>query len=90
MFAPDVEARFKKIEDNLVVAAELLRRFETKTDDRLSYVEAVQEAMAKAQEDILKWMAESERRMNALTDAHISLARTVELFLKARSDGGAA
>ena len=46
MFAPDVEARFKKIDDELTVAAELLRRFERKTDERVGRVEAVQDAMA--------------------------------------------
>lgn len=81
MFAPDVEARFKRIEDELAVAAELLRRFEKKADDRLDHVEAVQNAMA-------RWLAEIGDRMNALADAHLRLADTVERFLKARSNGG--
>jgi hypothetical protein len=47
MFAPDVEARFKRIEDAHIVAAELLDRFEKKTDERIGHLEAIQNAMAR-------------------------------------------
>jgi peptidoglycan hydrolase CwlO-like protein len=64
MFAPDAEARFRKIEDNLTVAAELLTRFEKRSDDRFSTVEAVQAAMA-------HWLEEISGKVNILTDAQI-------------------
>jgi len=96
MLPPDVEARLRRAEDANAVTAELLRRFEIQTDDRVSFVEAVPEAMAKAQEDILRWMAASEKKMEALVDAQIrtqqvvaELSQSVQLFLKARTNGGA-
>ena|SRR5437867_1347460 len=94
MFAPDVEARFKRIEDAQLVAAELLHRFERRTEERAGRLEALQDHMA-------VWVEEIETKLNRLTDAHIrsedagremreaiaELSRTVDRFLKFRSDG---
>ena len=95
MFAPDVEARFKKIEDHQVVAAELLHRFEMEAKDRIGRLEAVQDAMA-------RWLGEMDTKMSALVDAQLRseaaiaalsqkvdrLSDTVDRFLKSRLDGG--
>ena len=81
MFAPDVEARFKRIEDELTVAAELLDRFEKKTDERLGHVEAVQNAMA-------RWMEDLNVKMGAIADAHIRLEAALERYLRSRTNGG--
>jgi chromosome segregation ATPase len=97
MLAPDVEARFRKIEDDLAVAAELLRRFERRTEERLGHVEAVEDAMARWQDKMADRQDEMEAKQNLLVDAQIEmrqalaeLARTVDRFLKARSNGGQA
>ena len=143
MFAPDVEARFKRIEDAhivaaelldrfsketrdaQIVAAELLRRFEVKTDERIGHLEAIQNAMARWMDKMADQqtrhearMAEHEARMAehdarmadldvkiaALVDAHLlheaemrdvrqsiaDLSKTVDRFLKSRSNGGTA
>jgi septal ring factor EnvC (AmiA/AmiB activator) len=130
MFAPDVEARFKRIEDAQAVAAELLRRFEIKTDERVGRLEVIQDAMAHWQDRIAEHqremaehqreMAEHQREMaehqgehemnmanldskiaalvdaqmrgeietNKLKDIVAELSRTVDRFLKYRSNGG--
>ena len=101
MFNPETEARFRKIEDDLTVAAEILRRFEMRTEERLHDVEGVQATMA-------RWLGEMSTRMiemstgiikldtkiNAIADAHIRLsatvdrlADTVDRFLKSRTNG---
>ena len=80
MFSPEVEARFKRIEDVQAVTAELQHRFEMKCDERPDRLEAIQNAMA-------RWLGELNDKMNALTDAHIRLADTVERYLRSRTDG---
>jgi hypothetical protein len=132
MFAPDVEARFKRIEDAhivaaellketreaQIVAAELLRRFEIKTDERIGHLEAIQNAMASWMDKMADQqtghearmaehearMAEHEARMAdldvkiaALVDAQMEtekalgdLSRTVDRYLRSRSNGGTA
>ena len=94
-FAPEVEARFKRIEDAQVVAAELLHRFERETRERIGHVEAVLEA-------VLEWRRETEINVKALIQAQLNsaaksdemkesiaeLSRTVDRFLRARTNGG--
>ena len=101
-FAPDVEARFKRIEDAQVVAAELLHRFEIESRERFRHVEAVQDAMARWQDQMADKQAEMEANMAALIQAQLNseaksdemkesiaeLSRTVDRFLKARTNGG--
>ena len=91
MLPPEVEERFRKIEDNLLVTAELQRRGETRTE-RLEGVVS----------GLVQWMQDLEGKVNILIDAQIrneedkremraaiaDLARTVELYLKARTNGG--
>ena len=95
MLPPDAKARFRKIEDELTVAAELLTRFERRSDDRFSTVEAVQAAMA-------HWLDEISGKVNILTDAQIEfcqgmvelresvdrLSQTVDRYLRSRTNGG--
>jgi len=116
MFAPDVEARFKRIEDAQAVAAELLRRFELKTDERVGRLEGIQDAMAHWQDRMAEYqremaerqaehetnMANLDSKIAALVDAQMrgeietnklkdivaELSRTVDRFLKYRSNGG--
>ena len=99
MFAPDVDARFKKIEDNLLVMSELQRRSEVRTEDRFDRLEAIQDAMARWMDQMAEQMAnhqaETQFKMNALVDAQLEmrealaeLSRTVDRFLKAQSNGG--
>ena len=101
MFAPDVEARFKKIEDAQVATAELQRGAELRAQDDIERLAAIQNAMARWQDD----MAEKQ---NILIDAQIrgetemkasiqeawaaitELSRTVDRSLKVRSNGGSA
>ena len=111
MFAPDVEARFKRIEDAHIVAAELLDRFEKKTDERIGHLEAIQNAMARWMDKMADKQAEHETRMAehearmadldvkiaALVDAQMEtekalgeLSRTVDRYLRSRSNGGTA
>jgi|GEM_PF-3626474 len=117
MFAPDVEARFKRIEDAQAVAAELLRRFELKTDERVGRLEGIQDAMAHWQDRMAEYQREMAERQaehetntnldskiaalvdaqmrgeietNKLKDIVAELSRTVDRFLKYRSNGGAA
>ena len=81
MFAPEVEARYKRIEDAQVVTAELLHRFEMEAKDRIGRLEAIQDAMA-------QWLNQLTAKVDALIDAQIELSRTVDRFLKARTNGG--
>lgn len=118
MFAPDVEARFKRIEDAHIVAAELLDRFEKKTDERMDHLEAIQNAMARWMDRMADQQAEHGSRLAehearraehearmadldvkiaALVDAQMEtekalgeLSRTVDRYLRSRSNGGAA
>jgi len=129
MFEPDVEARFKRIEDAhivaaelldrfsretrdaQIVAAELLDRFQKKTDERIGHLEAIQNAMARWVDKMADRQTEHEARtadldikFNALVDAQLrneaatqdmkqaltDLSRTVDRFLRSRSDGGTA
>ena len=88
MFAPDVEARFKRIEDAHIVAAELLDRFEKKTDERMDHLEAIQNAMARWLDRIAERQEEDERAMREMRESVAELSRTVDRFLKSRSNGG--
>jgi len=88
MFAPDVEARFKRIEDAQVVAAELLHRFEKETRDRFAQVETFHD-------DVRQWMEHANTAIHALIQGQVNLqdtvaelSRTVDRFLRARLDGG--
>lgn len=96
MFAPDVEARFKRIEDAQIVAAELLDRFENETRERFKHVEAIQNAMARWLDRMADWQKEHERlhaeneiQMRVMQESVAELSRTVDRFLKSRSNGGA-
>ena len=96
MFSPEIEARFKRIEDAQVVTAELQRRFELEGKERIGRLEAIQEAMA-------QWLDEIHSKINVLIDAQMrseaagqemkqsiaELSRTVDRFLKSRTNGGA-
>ncbi len=87
MFSPEVEARFKKIEEDLTVSAEILRRFEIEGKERIGRVEAAQETLAQAQDALLhsqkaqarvqdamaRWLDEITEKMNAIADAHARL-----------------
>ena len=88
MFAPDVEARFRKIEDHLTVAAEILHRFEMRTEDEIDHLKAVQNAMARWQDQMADRQARTEEEMSELRAALLELSRTVDRFLRARTDGG--
>jgi len=88
MFAPDVEARFKRIEDAHIVAAELLDRFERKTDERMDRLEAIQNAMARWLDRIAERQEEDERTMREMRESVAELSRTMDRFLKSRSNGG--
>lgn len=122
MFAPDVEARFKRIEDAHIVAAELLDRFEKetrdaqivaaalldrferKTDERMDHLEAIQNAMARWMDKMADQQTGHEARMAdldvkiaALVDAQMEtekalgdLSRTVDRYLRSRTNGGTA
>ncbi len=89
MFDPEVEARFKKIDDELLVAAEILRRFEMKTDERIGHLEAIQGAMARWQDRMAERQERADREMTELRSVVSELSRTVDRFLRARGDGGA-
>jgi hypothetical protein len=82
MFDPDVEARFQRIEDELLVTAELQRRFEMEGKERIGRLEAFQDAMARSRQEV-------DGKMSALIDIVAHLSETVERFLKSRSNGGA-
>ena len=87
-FSPEVEARFKRIEDAQVVTAELQRRFELEGKERIGRLEAIQDAMTRWQDQMADKQQEFETKMNALVDGLIELRRTVDRFLKARTNGG--
>src|SRR5713226_3536255 len=102
MFAPDVEERFNKIEDNLLVMSELQRRFEARTEDRVDRLAAIQNAMAvwtdkmadrqdrmaERQEEMQVKMLELREALAALSHTVAELSHTVDRFLKARMNGG--
>jgi hypothetical protein len=89
MLPPEVEERFRKIEDNLLVTSELQRR----GDARLERLEGMVSGL-------VQWMQNLEGKIEILVDAQIrneedkremraaiaDLARTVDL--KARTNGG--
>ncbi len=94
MFAPDVEERFKKIEDNLLVMSELQRRFEARTEDRADHLAAIQNAMAVWMDKMADQQVEMQDKLNALIDSQLELrealaelSHTVDRFLKARMNG---
>ncbi len=59
MFEPEMEARFRRIEDAQVVAAELLHRFENETRENVRHMSAVINAIA-------QWMDRCEQRLQQL------------------------
>ena len=75
MLPPGVEARFRKIEDDLAVTAELQRRAELRAKDDVGHLQAIQNAMARwldrmadRQETFEQRQAEFETKLNALID----------------------
>ena len=102
MLPEDAEARFRKIEDNLVVTAELQRRAEARSKEDIDHLKAIQDAMARWMDKIADRQDEFDVKMNALIDAQIQgeaetrelkaivaeLSRTVDLYLKSRTNGG--
>ena len=81
-FAPEVEERFRRIEDAHAVTAELLRRFEMET-------KRLQDAMA-------RWVEHIALQVSTLADAQLRneetmrrLEETMDRFLKSRTNGGA-
>ena len=103
MLPEEVEARFRKIEDNLVVITELHRRGEARAREDIERLAAIQNGMARWMERMAERQDEYEVKRNALIDAQIQgeaetrqlkavveeLSRTVDRFLKARTNGGA-
>ena len=88
-FAPEVEERFRRIEDAHAVTAELLRRFELETKERAGHAERMQDAMA-------RWVEHIALQVSTLADAQLRneetmgrLEETVDRFLKSRTNGGA-
>ena len=88
-FAPEVEERFRRIEDTHAVTAELLRRFELETKERAGHAERLQDAMA-------RWVEHIALQVSALADAQLRneqtmrrLEETMDRFLKSRTNGGA-
>lgn len=78
MLPPDAEARFKKIEDDLAVTAELQRRAESRAKDDVEHLRAVQDAMARWQDqmaerqvELTERQADFDAKMNALIDAQM-------------------
>ena len=88
MLDPETAERLRKIEDNLLVTGELLRRFERTTGERVGLVELVQADTLEWRRQVQDWRREMEQKFAALVDAHIRLAETVERFLKSRPNGG--
>jgi hypothetical protein len=88
-FAPEVEERFRRIEDAHAVTAELLRRFELETKERAGHAERIQDAMA-------RWVEQIALQVSTLAGAQLRneetmrrLEETVDRFLQSRSNGGA-
>ena len=78
MLPEDVEARFRRIEDNLVVTAELQRRGEARAQDEIEHLKAIQDAMARwmdkladRQDEMAGRQDEFDGKLNALIDAQI-------------------
>jgi hypothetical protein len=95
MFSPEVEARFKRIEDANAVTAELLRRHELRSQERMGHFEGVLSAiarwmdrMADWQEEHEKWRNATDHNLDAMKEAVAELSRTVDRFLKSRMNGG--
>ena len=95
----EVEARFRRIEDALAVTAELQRRAELRTQEDVQHLTAVQNAMARWMDRMAERQDEFEGKRNALIDIQMrgdqemraalaELSRTVDRFLKTRSNGG--
>ena len=64
MFAPDVEARFKKIDDAHAATAKLQRLAKLRAKEHIDLLRAIQNAMARWQ----KGMAEKERFLKPRTN----------------------
>jgi len=95
MLTPEVADRFRKIEDTLAVIAELQRRAESRTQEDLDRLRAIQNAMAQWQDKMADRQDDFDVKLTALTDAQLRLEATVERlsetldrFLKSRSNGG--
>jgi len=71
MLPPDAEERFRRIEDNLVVTAELQRRGEARLQEEMAHPKAIQDAMARWMDGFEDRQKEFEHKLNALTDAQI-------------------
>ena len=71
MLPPDAEERFRRIEDNLVVTAELQRRGEARLQEEVARLKAIQDAMARWMDGFEDRQKELEVKLNALTDAQI-------------------
>jgi len=99
----EVEARFRRIEDALAVTAELQCRAELRTQEDGQHLTAVQTAMARWMDRMAERQDEFEGKLNALIEAQMrgegdtrdmkaaiaELSRTVDRFLKTRTNGSA-
>jgi len=102
MLPPDAEERFRRIEDAQIVTAELQRRAEARAKDDIERLEAIQNAMAQWMNKMADRQDEYESKLNILVNTQIrdeaetqklreivaELSRTVDRFLKARTNGG--
>ena len=95
MLPEDAEARFRRIEDNLGVTAELQRRAEARSKEDIGHLKGIQDAMARWMDKMADRQDEFEVKMNALIDAQIrgeaetrELRQMLELYLKSRTNGG--
>jgi hypothetical protein len=99
MLPEDAEARFRRIEDNLVVTAELQRRAEARSKEDIDHLKAIQNAMARWMDKMADRQDEFESKLNAVIDIQMrgeqemraaiaDLSRTVDRYLKSRTNGG--
>ena len=99
MLPEEVEARFRRIEDVLTVIVELQRRSEARSQEDIQHLKAVQDAMAQWVDRIATRQDEFEDKLNALIDIQqregqevraliADLGRTVDRFLRTRTNGG--
>jgi len=88
MFSPETEARFRRIEDDLAVTAELQRHAEMRSKDDSEHLHAVQDAMARWMDRMADKQDEYEAKLNALIAVQMELSRIMDRFLRARTNGG--
>ncbi len=105
---PEVEARFKRIEDVQLVITELHRRGEKRLQEEIDQLKWIQDAMARwmdklatdqeaarereeaareREEAAREREEEAGRSTEMMRQAITDLARTVELYLRGRSNG---